>query len=139
MVNFKIMDELFSMIIEDTGKVTYAYLLEDTNIVSDLWLRNNWPTPELIDWKDRVSMPFMNPLEYINSEKPIGVINSKSNISIKWNIFEDPLIKVQAIIYIDEILIGVLRYGVRPGWSSLVKKDGPLAKKIDIEILFGLD
>jgi hypothetical protein len=128
-------DPVFSVIIEDMGKVTYAYLLEKNNIVSDLWLCNNHSAPKYVDWKDKKSMPFMNPQEYIDPEKSINVINNKSDIKIGWSVLENSAIKIQAMIYIDKELIGVLRYGTKPGWSTLVKRDSPLANKFDEKLL----
>ncbi|MGJ1404589.1 MULTISPECIES: hypothetical protein [Sphingobacterium] len=38
--------------------------------------------------------------------------------------------EILAKIFLSERLIAKLTVGARPGWSSLVTKDGPLAKKM---------
>jgi len=73
-------------------------------------------------------MPFMNPEEYLIPEKPINTIGNESDINIKWSVSESSSAEVQATIYIDKILMGVLRDSIRPGWSNLVKKDSPLTR-----------
>lgn len=52
-------------IVEDDGKVAYAYLLKGNDIISDVWLYNQQRTPDTIDWTNKVDMLFLNPKNYI--------------------------------------------------------------------------
>ncbi|MEQ9168891.1 MAG: hypothetical protein RLO12_21715 [Fulvivirga sp.] len=118
-------DERYSLIIEDDGRVCYGYLLYKEQIVGDLWLYNQASTPEITDWSNRNQMPFLNSNEFVlNNILPIV---ESSAVSLNWELFDEKLLNVK--ICVDGNEIGVLKPGARPGWSKLVKKDGPLAKK----------
>jgi len=54
----------YSVVIEDDGKVAYAYLLNKDEIVSDVWLYNQRQTPEQPEWTEKSRMPFLNPRNY---------------------------------------------------------------------------
>ncbi len=57
----------YSIIIEDDGKVAYAYLYDaEKRIVSDVWLYNRGENPATIDWSDRSKLPFQNPAGYVS-------------------------------------------------------------------------
>lgn len=120
-------NESYSVIIEDDGKVAYAYLLEGDSIVGDVWLYNQQKAPERIDFKDRENMPFLNPQGYLNKEKVVQPIQNTSEVLIEW-FYEGEIIKVE--LFLRNELLAILKHGSLPGWSVLVKKDGPLAKKM---------
>lgn len=112
----------FSVIIEDDDKVCYAYLLEENQIVSDVWLYNNIDSPEAVDWKNKDDLPFANPKKFIkNNISPFDVATS---IDVKWGSVDG---KIYAKIYASNQLLVKLERDAFPGWSTLVKSDGPLA------------
>ena len=121
-------NEKFSVIIEDDGKVAYAYLLSKKEIISDVWLYNQEKTPKSINWQNRNNMPFLNPQNYI-LDKFIAPLNDRTDVSLDWNYIHD-LIEVK--LYIRNEMIAILEPNAFPGWSVLAKIDGPLAKKINL-------
>jgi len=60
-------DGRLSVMLEDDGRVAYAYLLQDGKVVGDVWLYNVVETPERVDWKDRSQMPFLNPKRFCST------------------------------------------------------------------------
>lgn len=118
-----------SIIIEDDLRVSYAYLLNQDDIVSDVWLFNILPTPDRVDWKDKNQMPFLNPIAYVGENQNFLRIGDESEITISWP--ENPQAGTYEII-IKGVKLAALKYGCFPGWSSAVKKDGPLALKWEL-------
>jgi len=116
----------FSIVIEDDGRVAYAYLLDDNTVVGDVWLYNNQETPEDIEW-NKENMPFLNPKEYVKEE--ILPISDDSDIHVEWEVAEDA--DIEAKVFLRETLIAKLAPFTSPGWSLLVEKDGPLAKRLE--------
>ena len=126
---FCIDDDFFSLIIEDNGKVAYAYLLKKRNIISDVWLYNQQTTPSTVDWTNKKDLPFLNPKNYILNNRVFSPIKNQIEVKIKWDLLDEAK---RVRIYIRNELIAVLGPNLFPGYSSLVCKDGPLAKKINI-------
>ena len=122
-------DEKYSVIIEDNGRVSYAYLLKLKNVIGDVWLYNKKENPDKVNWKCINEMPFLNPKEYIDFEKKISPIVESSDVHLSWK-YSDDLEEVN--IFIKNGLIAILKPQSCPGWSYFVKKDGPLAKKIEL-------
>ncbi|KKX47233.1 MULTISPECIES: hypothetical protein [Sphingobacterium] len=111
----------YSLLIEDDGKVCYAYLYINNKIVGDIWLYNTMKSPVKAEWHSPDNLPFLNPIEFIKEN--IETFDDETNIKIKWGLDN----KVVALIYISNRLIARLSEGDFPGSSSLVIKDGPLA------------
>ncbi len=121
-------DKHYSLLIEDDGRVSYAYLLKDSSIISDVWLYNQQETPNNTNWADRDKMPFLNPKEFILIEKIVLPIESDSDVKLDWK-YRDELKEVD--VFIRGERIAVLKPNLCPSFSLLVCKDGPLAKKWD--------
>lgn len=118
----------YAIIIEDDGKVAYAYLMLDNKIIGDVWLYNQAPTPQLTTWKEG-DMPFLNPEEFVREN--IRPIIDEDSIEIEWiRLKGSQPDKVE--IFIERKLIASISSGSNPGWSTLVKKDGPLAKLLKV-------
>ena len=116
----------YSVIIEDDGKVAYAYLLRDEQIVADVWLYNQQDSPREIKWIES-EMPFLNPIPYIkdNMFMPEPICND-NEVGIIWHNQK----VIEADIYIRGNLLAILKEACKPSFSSLVKIDGPLAKTL---------
>ena len=117
-------DKNYSLIVEDDGRVSYAYLLNEDNIISDVWLYNQEKTPNEVNWEDPNNMPFLNPQEYVLDDATIP-IKDDSDIEISW-VYQNDLKEVK--IYIRGRLTAILSPNLFPGFSLLVCKDGPLAQ-----------
>lgn len=112
----------FSIVIDDDDKVCYAYLYEKDQIVGDVWLYNHIETPKFVDWMNKKDLPFANPEMYVKQNIP--PFDELTNIEVKWGMY---LNEIYSEIYVSNFLLAKLKIGSLPGWSTLVKKDGPLA------------
>lgn len=117
----------YAVIIEDDGIVAYAYLLFNEEIIADIWLYNQAETPEETEWNED-DMPFLNPAEFVKEGIYVRPLSDGSDFECKWSI-ENGLINVD--IYLYEILTARLQPDTKPGWSALVKKEGPLARILE--------
>jgi hypothetical protein len=115
-----------SLIIDDNGKVSYAYLLNGEEIIADVWLYNQAKTPHSGTWDSLDEIPFLNTIEYVNENLTIKPLSDPKDILIKWEFENDNLEQVS--IFIQDKLSAILKPGSKPGWSICAKKDGPLAR-----------
>src|SRR5258705_8954143 len=115
-----------SLIIDDDGKVSYAYLLDGEEIIADVWLYNQANTPDLAISDSLDEIPFLNTLEYVNENIIMAPLSDSKDIFIKWEFKNDKLEQVS--IFIRDRLSAILKPGSKPGWSICAKKDGRLAK-----------
>jgi hypothetical protein len=112
-----------SVVLEDDGRVAYAYLTDGGKIVADVWLYNIAPTPERVDWRDKTQMPFLNPKKFCKQES-FPRITEQSNVVCTAR-------AGQVYVTIDGQLIARLEANVRPGWSKLASRNGPLALPLE--------
>lgn len=118
-------NDKFSIIINDDDNVAYAYLLQDGCIIGDVWLYNRMPAPLQTNWEKKDDMRFLNPGEYIREE--IAPIEKEDEIYLEWS-FDHRIKEVK--IFIRDIFVAKLAPGSQPGWSTLVRKSGPLARQL---------
>lgn len=118
-------DPHYSVIIKDDGRVAYAYLHEDEDIIGDVWLYNQQPAPAISFWRDE-DAPFLNPTEYLSKDALIKPIGDESEIRCEWTESKDTGL-IEVGIWIRDKFIAAIESGSKPGWSVLVAKDGPLA------------
>lgn len=116
-------NEEYSVIVEDDGKVAYAYLYQNSDILGDVWLYNQELTPEEAMWHQE-DMPFLNPKEFV--KKNISPISEEDEVEIRWHM-KDGKELVYLTISIHGEIVAKMTHGAMPAWSSLVLKDGPLA------------
>jgi len=120
------LDPNYSLLIEDDGRVAYAYLIEYGDITGDVWLYNHREAMKQVDWNDQ-QMPWLNPPEYLKNNASITPITNKDQVRCEWNESpNDGLIEVS--ISLRGRFIAQILSGSKPGWSTLVVKDGPLAQ-----------
>jgi hypothetical protein len=125
-------DERYSLLIEDDGRVSYAYLLEGRDIIADVWLYNQQEAPNNANWSDQNEMPFLNPKYYILGGKSVLPIENDSDVILNWK-YRKELKEVD--VFIRGERIAILKPNLRPSYSLLVDKDGPLAKKMELSNL----
>ena len=118
--------DMHSLIIDDDGKVSYAYLLDGEEIIADVWLYNQAKTPDLGIWDSLEEIPFLNTVEYVNENITIAPLSDPKEIFIKWEFKNDSLEQVS--IFIRDQLTAILKPGSKPGWSICAKKNSRLAK-----------
>jgi hypothetical protein len=111
-----------AVILEDDGRVAYAYLLEDEEIVGDVWLYNVEQTPDTVNWKDRAAMPFLNPRPFCR-DADVPRIGQSVPVHCQWS-------ETGVEVSIDGVLLARLERGAKPGWSKLAIQPGPLAKPL---------
>ena len=120
---FEVPESEMSVVIEDDGRVAYAYLRRDGEIVADVWLYNVAATPDENTWTDRAQMPFLNPRRYCTQEA-FRRMTADTPVTCT-QILEDVELRVEGQ------LLARLRPGIKPGWSRFARIRGPLAKPLD--------
>lgn len=116
----------YSVVFDDNGRVAYAYLLENEDIISDVWLYNVCPTPDQPEWQDRRKMPFANSKEYAATAM-VQRAKNESEILFEWQ--TDGTIRTCGI-YLRGELLATLAAGHKPGHGAMAIKDGPLANAL---------
>lgn len=118
-----------SVVIEDDGRVCYAYLLSpDRQIAGDVWLYNRCVAPKEPEWTDRTKAPFANPHSFVEDRQDFSLPIREAEITVEW--LSDEQNKRLAEIFVHDFLIGRLQVGSKPGWARAAAKDGPLAKRL---------
>ncbi|QKJ31573.1 hypothetical protein HQ865_17990 [Mucilaginibacter mali] len=118
-------DENYSVLIEDDGRVAYAYLLEYGDVIGDVWLYNQDAAPGDSNWVNQQT-PYLNPAEYLAPHANIAPVKKESEIRCEWTESPNDSL-IEAAIWIRDKFIAQVVSGSKPGWSTLVVKDGPLA------------
>ena len=82
---FSSVDGAHAVVIEDDGRVAYAYLLDaDGKICGDVWLYNRGPAPKEPEWTDREKAPFANPEAFIAPAAELSPPTSADGFSVEW-------------------------------------------------------
>ena len=123
-------DNIHSLVFDDNGRVSYAYLLEGDNIISDVWLYNRCVPPKNPEWKNGGDMPFANSQAYLK-ELEFAAPNSEAEVSVKWKMYNEKLTEAQ--VFIRGILHASLVPFEKPGRSKLAKIKGPLADTLEFD------
>jgi hypothetical protein len=114
----------WSVVVEDDGRVAYAYLLRDGKITTDVWLYNRAPAPEGFDPAERGTPP-RNPAEYCVVPPP-EPIHDEREVEVAW---DAPKGQVESVtILIRGAPAARLAPKVLPGWSAGAARDGPAAR-----------
>ncbi|NCD67911.1 hypothetical protein [Mucilaginibacter agri] len=121
-------NERYSVIVEDDGRVAYAYLLDKEEIIGDIWLYNQSPTPLETEWVLDEENPFLNPQEFIKENIPPLIEGYENDINLNWKLSYDKESLEEVEVIIRNRLIVKLFPGSCPGYSNFVIKDGPLGK-----------
>lgn len=130
-VKFQDRESKLSVVIDDDGRVAYAYLLkQDGSILSDVWLYNRCAAPEQPEWTSPENMPFANPVAYVKDSYDISLPSSPNQLAVNWENHEDGR---YALVFLNNQLLAKLLEGVKPGWCLLAKKNGPLAKVLEVK------
>jgi hypothetical protein len=111
------------VVLEDNGRVAYAYLLVKERIVGDVWLYNVGPNPEEVDWRDRSGMPFRNPRRFCEEREAVTRLRLSSDIRCEWS-------TDGVDVYLGEKRLARLSEGAKPGWSRHAGRRGPLANPL---------
>jgi hypothetical protein len=125
---FRSPDGLAAVMIEDDGRVAYAYLLDATEaICGDVWLYNRCPAPLEPEWGDRNRAPYANPTVYVDQTLTFFPPDTAADIVVEWSQLGRDL---TASIFVMQALLAKIAPHSKPGWSRLAVKDGPLALKL---------
>lgn len=114
------------LILEDDGKVAYAYLLVDGVISGDVWLYNVSDAPEDPEWHDPDRLPFLNPRRFVD-EEIFEPINNMDSVTVKWH---DGPGGRQATLELNGRTHAILRPGSKPGWCRLAVRANALARPL---------
>jgi hypothetical protein len=114
----------WSVVVEDDGRVAYAYLLRDGKIATDVWLYNHASAPDSFDPAERGKPP-RNPAKYCTIPPP-EPIHDDREVEAVW---DAPGGEVKSVtILVRGALAARLAPNVRPGWSAGAARDGPAAR-----------
>lgn len=112
-----------TLVIQDNGRVGYAYLLDaNSKIVADVWLYNRASTPVVPEWHMRENAPFLNPVGFAGEASCFPLPRAATDVAVEWDQAS------RAKILIQGHVAGILSRGAKPGWAANALKDGPLAK-----------
>ncbi|WP_315803520.1 hypothetical protein [Bradyrhizobium sp. SZCCHNS3002] len=118
-------DGTATIMVEDDGRVAYAYWLDSERaICGDVWLYNRCSAPEQPEWTDRDAAPYANPLAFVDQTAEFFPPSSASSVTVSWDRLGS---ETAACIRVSEVVLARLIKGSKPGWSRLAAKDGPLA------------
>jgi len=118
-------DAAYSVLIEDDGRVAYAYLLEYGDVIGDVWLYNQELAPLDSNWFNQQT-PYLNPAEYLAENAAIKPIKNETEMRCEWLASANDG-SIEVGISIRDRFIAQISSGSKPGWSVLVVKNGPLA------------
>lgn len=128
--SFVSLEKGYQCVIEDDGRVAYAYLMVDNVIVSDLWLYNQAPTPDAAPWSDPSQLPFLNPKEYVEMSSMSVPIRENDDVHVEW-VPSEVALQIEVHIYLRGQLYGRLVSGIKPGWTVAAFRNGPLAQRLE--------
>jgi hypothetical protein len=117
------------VVVEDDGRVCYAYLVWSGGIVADVWLYNRVEGPAEPEWKlpdARSRMPFLNAAGHCAAET--AVIDDRDLVEVRWR--DAPSGEPIAGIFVGAQLWAVLTPGALPGWSRFAERSGPVAMRL---------
>src|SRR5262249_49227372 len=113
----------YELWIVDDGQVCYAYIHDATGtIIADLWLYNRGPNPKWFE--EPRGTPPRNPEQFVADER-FALPESGDDFTAQWWQSGGVL---YSRVFLRKALVGILAPGIKPGWSVLAKKDGPVAK-----------
>jgi len=130
-LNFKAPTEFYTLTFEDNGRVAYAYLKKNKEIVGDVWLYNHCSAPEVPEWdNNKGNIPYANTRDNISEEGIIEKTVGINDVQINWD--EEGGYPI-AYIYIFENLCGVIGVNDKPGYARFAIKDSPVALVMEVE------
>ena len=129
-LDFRSPNPEFSLSFEDDGKTGYAYLYHKKDIVADLWLYNRCAAPDLSEWKNLDNAPFANCKEFVSEGAQITKLLSENDVMVTWETDDSGPV---AYVYIFEDLFGYLGVGDKPGYARFALRDGPVARRMELE------
>jgi len=113
------------LVFDDDGRVAWAYLrAPDGEIIGDVWLYNRVEPPLEADFTDPTAAPFLNPA-VLAAPLDQPPAESADDLSVEWTLAEGVL---TADVFLRETLLARLTPGAQPGWSTLARENGPLAR-----------
>src|SRR4051812_15928622 len=81
----------YSIVVEDDGKVAYAYSLQGASIVADVWLYNQREAPDKPEWDDSNNAPFLNPKGYCKTINFLALTDPK-DVQVQWDLAADGMV-----------------------------------------------
>jgi hypothetical protein len=116
------------VVVEDDGVVAWAYLLDGSQVVSDVWLYNRPGAAPRAEGETPEGRPCSNPLT-LTAEVLFPPIHDPSEITLEW--IHGPHVPTSVVVSIRNQKHAVLVAGVRPGWCRLSTAPGPCAQPLD--------
>ena len=105
-------DSSYSVVIDDSGRAAYAYLLDGDEVVGDVWLWNR-AEPQADEWADPARLPFANLTEFIDPNVRPPSSAEQMSVAHRWE--PDGTIAVELLD--GQRVIARLWVGAQPGQS----------------------
>ena len=114
------------VVVEDDGRVGYAYLLKGGSICADVWLWNSIETPLEPQWlRPPGGGPYLNSANFA-APHSLGAVLPDRRLEVQWSMHVEKDIPVAQLL-VDGVLHARLWEGAKPGECRLAQKAGPLA------------
>jgi hypothetical protein len=118
----------FVVVVEDDERVAYAYVLDEDEIVGDVWLYNRHPAPAEIDRSASSGMAPLNHASCVAADRQLSPpLGPHEDCEVVWTMTEQGGVETAAIV-IRGRLYARLAPGAKPGWCIAAAEDGPLAR-----------
>jgi hypothetical protein len=111
-----------AVVLEDDGRVAYAYLLTNEKIVGDVWLYNVAQGPHVVRWDKEEGMPFLNPKPFC-VDQPVRRLTDDSSVVCTWS-------ELGVEVEVDGVPWARLETGAKPGWSRMAARPSPVARPL---------
>ncbi len=123
-------DSDFVVVVEDDARVAYAYILDEDEIVGDVWLYNRHPAPAEIDPSAERGLAPRNTASCVAVERQLSPpLGEHEDCEVQWTMTEHGAVET-ADILIRGRLYARLAPGAKPGWCIAAAVDGPLARAL---------
>lgn len=121
-------DSDFVVVVEDDERVAYAYILDEDEIVGDVWLYNRHPSPAQIDRAASTGTAPLNHAPCVAVDRQLSPpLAPHEDCEVMWTMTEQGAVET-ADVMIRGRLYARLAPGAKPGWCIAAAADGPLAR-----------
>lgn len=118
----------YSVVIEATGWVVYAYMLFDKEIIADTWVGNQKMFDTTIDIEKWRGLAPPNEARFMLY--PDEIIRNCEPEYVRWRVADGKIVEVSICFDTPDKTMIVMREDSSIGWSNKVKTDSPFAKKL---------
>jgi hypothetical protein len=94
-----------SLVIEDEGKVCYAYLRYKKILRGDIWLYNQAGDPVNINFTNKNNFSFLNPQYYIKDDVRVQPLLSEDDVKINWVFTDEAMTNLSKLLELKKTFL----------------------------------